>query len=701
MVAFGDDAGRVRSASALELLMAMPRKKREGKRRAGADAGKAAVAAPSRFSPRMRVTLLLAAAVLVFYWVPLTSPNTTPQWDTVDVHLSAQKYFSEEIREGRFPFWSNYAYSGYPFHADPQTGAWYPLNWPFFLAGITPKALEGELALHCLLACIGAFFLASLWVDGLACAAFVGVAYGFSGFFAGHSSHLGMFQTAAWLPWLLYGSHQAIRSRSWRYVAITGLAAGTMFLAGHFQTALYSFGAMALYALAVGIFVERRWSATLVVVVAIVAIAALLSAVQWLPTMELVGNSARASMTFTGGTNAPLEARGLWTLIAPNHYGSVRGDYSGPDDRTQFFFYGGLLLAPLAAFGLTDRRMRWAALALVAPFAWYALGPRAGLYRLVASLPGFSSVRAPVHAWFAIALGLALAAGSGLAWVSARWKLRWLAIAVAAFTFLDVFYWNSLENQLAYGRMSFEERYGASQERFARAMRQALPAGTRFHSPVASPVFGPLNGAFDTRTEVTYGYNPLALQRYMEYFAASKRNPKLLDGLNAGLRVTEAGDTEAAPGVLPRFYFARSVVPAADSAQSLARLESLDPAVATIVEQTAVTGAPDPAGTVSILHADQGSYRLKYTSRTPGILRASIPWFPGWRAAMEGKALPLRVADHALIGVEVPAGQNEITLEYHSTWFLPGAALSLATLLALGVAQYARMRPASRTISST
>ncbi len=663
----------------------MSRKKRPEKGRVEVAGGKQAATVPGFFAPRTRAALLLAAAVLIFHWVPLTDPSTTPQWDTVDVHLSAQKYFSDEIREGRFPFWSNYAYSGFPFHADPQTGAWYPLNWPFFLAGITPKALQGELALHSLLACVGAFFLASLWVEGLAVPAFVGVAYGFSGFFTGHSSHLGMFQTAAWLPWLLYGVHRAIRSRSWRWAAITGLASGAMFLAGHFQTALYCFSALALYALAVGVFVERRWSAALLGVAAIAAIAVALTAVQWLPTQELVGKSQRAGMAFTGATNAPLEPRGLWTLIAPNRYGSVKGAYTGPEDRTQFFFYGGLLLAPLAAFGFADRRVRWTGVALLAPFGWYAFGPRAGFYRLVASLPGFASVRAPVHAWFVIALGLALLAGAGLAWVSARWKLKWLAMAVALFTFVDLFYWNSLENQLAYARMSFEERYGAAQERFAGAMRQVLPPGTRFHSPVASPVFGPLNGAFDTRTEVTYGYNPLALQRYLTYFEACQRNAKLLDGLNAGLRVAEDGTSRSVPDVLPRFYLARSVVGVADGDQSRARLESLDPAAETVVEQTAVAGAVDPSGVVSVLRGDQGSYRLKYASRTAGILRASIPWFPGWSAALDGKALPVRVADHALMGVEVPAGQHEITLEYRSTWFLPGAALSLATLLAVGL----------------
>ena len=101
-----------------------------------------------------------ALAVLVFYWIPLTDPNTTPQWDTIDYHYGVQKYFAAELAEFRLPAWSDFAFSGYPFLADPQVGVWYPLNWPFFLMGITPKALMGEIALHALLALAGTWLLA-------------------------------------------------------------------------------------------------------------------------------------------------------------------------------------------------------------------------------------------------------------------------------------------------------------------------------------------------------------------------------------------------------------------------------------------------------------------------------------------------------------------------------------------------------------
>src|SRR5689334_23677456 len=101
----------------------------------------------------------ILAAVVVFYWIPMTSPDTSVQWDAVDVHYSSQKYFADRVMDGQIPFWTPYIFSGFPFLADPQVGAWYPLNWPFFLSGITPRAIEAELVIHAFLACFGAFFL--------------------------------------------------------------------------------------------------------------------------------------------------------------------------------------------------------------------------------------------------------------------------------------------------------------------------------------------------------------------------------------------------------------------------------------------------------------------------------------------------------------------------------------------------------------
>jgi len=205
----------------------------------------------------------------------------------------------------------------------------------------------------------------------------------------------------------------------------------------------------------------------------------------------------------------------------------VSGHYSGPFDRTQYYLYGGILLIPLAVLGC----LQSGALGRV-----NAGGSRrlvrirspGGLYRLIAALPGFAKVRAPVHAWFVVALALALLAAAGGEGLSRRWRARWLAFALAGVTFCDLTFWNSLENQLAYARTSFENLYGRRGSQGAALVRPTLPEGTRFHASNGATVFGPMNGSFDERVEVTYGYNPLELKRYAEYFSAIAANPRLL-----------------------------------------------------------------------------------------------------------------------------------------------------------------------------
>src|SRR6266702_4164179 len=160
-------------------------------------AGAEQKAAPWRDLAGWRPAAALALAVLIFYWIPLTDPKASIQWDAVDVHYSPQKYFADHVREGVLPFWTPYIFSGFPFLADLQVGTWYPLNWPFFLAGITPGSIGGELFLHSLIACGGAYALAMRLISRPAPAAAAAMFYGLSGWFATHSQHVGMYDTAA------------------------------------------------------------------------------------------------------------------------------------------------------------------------------------------------------------------------------------------------------------------------------------------------------------------------------------------------------------------------------------------------------------------------------------------------------------------------------------------------------------------------
>lgn len=643
--------------------------------------------------PRWWPLALLATLVLAFQWVPLTSPNASIQWDAVDVHYSSQRYFAESIKSGELPFWTPYIFSGFPFLADPQVGAWYPPNWPFFLAGITPRAIQAEIALHLLLACFGTFFLARQF--GLAAAASVAtaIAYGLSGFFAGHASHVGMIQAAAWLPWLLTGFLRSIEAAGRFWLPITGVGGGVLVLAGHFQTSLYAFAALGLLAAVEAVRRPDARVRILIGLAAIAAIAAGVSAVQTLPGSELVNQSIRSDFDTSTSSEGALTLPSLASLVYPDALGAISTEYTGPGDITQYYFYGGILLLPLAGLGLLDRRVRIAAIVLAVPALWYALGPSFGLARVVNLLPGFGQVRAPVHVWFVVALGLGQAAGAGLCELQRRIRLPYVAAIVIGVLFADLFHANSLRNPMAYARSSFDQTYGKGEVLLREKIVPSQPPLTRFYVPGRTLAFGSLNHPLDAKLESTHGYNPLELSRYSRFFAAIQSNPALALDLNVTRRANlERGAVEEFEDALPRVNFPPQVRFVTGPEESAGLLQSLNPVAEAIVEGPQDDLSAAPNATASIIGHDAGSYAIRYSSPSKSLLRVAVPFYPGWQASLaNGESCTIVPVDHALMGVIVPAGEHELRLAFHSNRFAAGAALSLLFLVgSLAAAVYLR-----------
>ena len=625
--------------------------------------------------------LILLAMTLLCYWTPMTSDGTSILWDGADYYQVVQNYFSHEIHAGRFPFWSPYPWSGYPFLADPQVGAWYPLNWPFFLIGVSPHVLVVEHWLHSILACLGAYFLAWRLLRHRPAAVLAGLCYGLSGYYAGHAALTTMVQAAAWMPWLLLLLDLALESHPLRYTILGGLAAGMMILAGHFQTILYSCLALGLFGIARLALAPRRWLQILGITLAIPLIGTLVSAISTGPGLELTVNSIRSSLAAITRTEGLIPISALASLVDPDFYGVFSGNYHGPVDITEYYFYAGILLLPLAVFGLRDRRVRIISLLLIVPTVWYAMGQSAGLYLLIARLPGFSSIRAPVNIWFVASLGLALLAGAGMLALAQKWPIRWLPTAILVFFCADLFYHQSATNPLAYSRSSYEELYGSKEELFRQAVVNGLPPLTRFDGIELLASFGPMSHFLDQRTEVTYGYGPLKLSRYAGFVAAMQSNPALRKDLNVSRWLDgRTGDVHILADPLPRANFPKTVTPV-NEADIKQRLATLDPVRQALVPAGTLVAAQDPDGVADVREFTPGHYRIHYQCSTASLLRVSNPYFPGWTARSGNQTLPVLPVDGALIGVMVPAGQSDLVLDYHSTYLLPAALTTLASLL--------------------
>lgn len=596
---------------------------------------------------------LFALVPVAFYSIPLFSRNATIHWDLADVTYPAQKFLSDSLRSWKLPHWTPYLDSGIPFLADPRTGAWYPLHWPFFAIGITPRIMVWELALHMFIAMSGAYLLARFLFNRRGPAILGAMFYSGGGFFAAHSTWLGQFEAGALLPWLLWAALQALESGQLRWTAIASLTGGLIVLAGNSSAALESLVALICVVAACVVTATQAWKRALLAIASVTVIALMLGAVQMLPAIQLHSQSHPAPSA------ARFQIGGLATVVAADYYSLISGLYSGPDDPRQYYLYSGLLVAPLALAGFV-RRERWMLLlAMIAPTAIFD-----------------AALRPPGDAWFPAALGLAMTAASGAIWIEHRLERPHVWVALCALTAIDLWFWNVYKNPLVFAHATFAEVYGQSpadldKRPFARTWAPYVPVG-----------LGPADGSLITRTEVAYGTGLAEMDRYTAYLANIQKNPKLLNGLGVTDLLLGRNKRSENPESLGRISAPPQVEFVPNRNAALSALTTLDPAKIAIIEGPAQNLSP------SVQHAEiigytGDSYRVKYSASANSLLRIAVPYYPGWAAAVDGEETAIVPVDEALMGVLVPPGDHEVTLEFHAQRFLLGLSLSFAGVIAV------------------
>jgi len=133
--------------------------------------------------------------------------------------------------------------------------------------------------------------------------------------------------------------------------------------------------------------------------------------------------------------------------------------------------------------------------------------------------------------------------------------------------------------------------------------------------------------------------------------------------------------------VLPRVYFPKSIMDVRNRAEALRAIQTLDPRLQSVALVPHSPIWQDPAAAATVLSYTENSYRIRYHTASPALLRFSVPYYPGWRATVDGKPLPIVHVDLALMGVVVPAGDRELQFSFRSDSFGIGVAITLACLV--------------------
>jgi hypothetical protein len=161
------------------------------------------------------------------------------------------------------------------------------------------------------------------------------------------------------------------------------------------------------------------------------------------------------------------------------------------------------------------------------------------------------------------------------------------------------------------------------------------------------------------------------------------------------------------PRALPRAFVTYRWRAAPDPPELLAALAAadFDPLVSSYLEASeAEAGEPRESGApaaplrgraAQILRDEPSLVEIEAELAAPGMVVLADSFYPGWRASVDGRRVPIRAANYLFRAVAVPQGRHRVRFEYAPASLRIGAAASAAGLAAACLLAWraARARP--------
>jgi hypothetical protein len=605
----------------------------------------------------------------------------------------------------------------------------YAATMTFFLATLGTFAFSRALGLREEAALIGA----AAWMF---CAEML--------FFVGWT----MGRTWAFLPFVLLGVRSVVHVPSLRSALFLTIAFVLLILAGHPETVLHVCGIAAVYGLFELDALRRNTGRAIAFATASGAVALLLTAFALLPLLEAapqtkeyadrlltrdmpVGWAQEFVNRAIGNSFLPAWGGQPWRRINADHY-------------TVLNWRVGSLACVLALSALVwarRRRETWffLAAAIVCAMAGANAQP---VIRILHAIPLFDvtlNERLTFGAAFAIAI---LAAIGADAWPeSVRRRIPAVLVVIAAALAMLVFerdrfvaaeivtlaVFAVLLMTRAPARIALPivlglvllQRSAVDGDMYPSVPRaafyphvpilDAIPRGAREPYRMAGVGFTLLpNGATMYGLEDARGYDAMNFKRLYDTFPlwstpqVSSFNVILdptrpfLRFLNIRWLINEADKLVEVPDALPRAFIPQHIFLLPSALPSMLSATDFRTQAWIEVPEDGPVDFDNARGTVTTTRVPNG-LNLDVTMQGAGWVVISETGWKGWRAYIDRRRVQWRFANHAFLGVYVPAGFHHVKLRYLPEGFVRGRAISLATLaILIAAAVVQRRRSASR-----
>ncbi len=258
----------------------------------------------------------------------------------------------------QLPLWNPYNFSGTPHLANFQSAALSPFNLLFFFL---PFSLSWSLIIF--IQPLIAAFTMFLFLDNLKlnrkASLFGAVVFSFCGFSISWMQWGNILATSAWLPLIFLSIDKLFKEdlSKFKWMIVLLLSLSFAFFAGHLQIFFYLFVTAIIYLVFRWLDNGRKLKSLLLPILAIIGFV-VVSAVQWIPTLQFIALSARSSdlPSWTDkGWFIPFQ--NLVQFIAPDFFGNPATlNYYGIWNYGEFIGYIGVISLIFVFFAILYKR---------------------------------------------------------------------------------------------------------------------------------------------------------------------------------------------------------------------------------------------------------------------------------------------------------------------------------------------------------
>ena len=248
--------------------------------------------------------------------------NDLIQWFT-----PAREYYSNSLKKFKLPFWNNYIFTGSEFLSEPQMGYYHPLCLASYFLFDHFTAHE-VITFVCLFLCgFGVFLLTKEWRFSFGASLLTAIVYMFQPANATWFSYEHTLINTATIPFLLYFYDKSLKETRFinKYLLISALLVGLVFISGHLQRVYYSLIFFALYIIfrfTISFIKDKKINERYIFgSIFIFIIGFMIGAVVLIPFSPLYLDSHRASMPHSLVKKVSLSMKALLGLVFPFYQG--------------------------------------------------------------------------------------------------------------------------------------------------------------------------------------------------------------------------------------------------------------------------------------------------------------------------------------------------------------------------------------------